>query len=644
MNKRIAIISVIFIPLFLIALKNTGSKPAQASVEYIPLKTFFGNPEKVSPSISPDGKRIAYLAPLVKNDENQMLNIWVKSVDKNDDKPLTKDADRSVHEFFWSYDNEQILYLKDTDGDENWKLHGINLETKKVTRYTPFDKVQTHIFAYNKHHPTTILLGLNKDNPESHDVYSLDLTTGKLTLVMKNPGKVDMFAIDSNLSVRGYFQEKDDGSKQFVAKNGDSWKVIRTYSEQDNQINTHILGFCDTKNSAYILESKGSDKAQIIALNCATGKVKIIGNDTTYDMAGAYINPDTHEIEAVSCEKEKLEWTVLKKDSTFARVLSAFSGMGNVHITDCDTLQKLWIVTIEKDTSCAVYYVYNAQENTKTELFKARPNLPCHALAPMDPIKITSRDGLALHGYITYPREVGRKNLPMVLYVHGGPWARDSWGYHGLVQWLANRGYVVLQLNFRGSTGYGKKFLNASNKQWAAKMHDDLIDGVEWAIKSGFVDPKKIAIFGGSYGGYAALVGATFTPDTFCCAVDICGPSNLITLLNTFPPYWKLWRAKFDAQIGNVDTEQEFLQSRSPLFKVDAIKIPLLIAQGAQDPRVKQAESEQIVEALKKRNIPYEYILFPDEGHGFVKAENRLKAYAAIDAFLARYLGGRCEA
>ncbi len=639
MKKRTVIAALLVVPVLLFAIKSARTNmPALIS-----RKTFFGNPEKVNAVLSPNGQSIAYLAPLVKNDEKQVLNIWIRSIDKKDDLPLTNDTDRSIADFFFAHDGSQILYIKDTKGDENWRLYGIDLVTKTVTCYTPFEKVQARVLAHNKQNPTTILLGLNKDDPKLHDVYSLDLKTGKLTFVLKNPGNVAQYAIDSQLKVQGMLQELPTGGKQFLARKNDGWEPIRVYECEDSQNTCFILGFCDKDNSAYILEAKESNTSRIVALNCTTGKITVIAHDDDYDMSSASINPDTHEVEAVCCQKEKEEWRILKQGN-FAKVLKAFEGMGNIHVESEDDSSNLWTVMTEKDTDCAVYYLYDAQKNTKKELFKARPDLPVKALSPMESIKFTSRDGLTIHGYITYPRGIPRTNLPMVLFVHGGPWSRDKWHYNSQVQWLANRGYAVMQINYRGSTGYGKKFVSAANKEWGGKMHDDLIDGIDWAVKSGTIDPKKIAIMGGSYGGYAALVGATFTPDVFCCAVDYVGPSNLITFLKSTPAYWELWRAKNNKAIGNPETEQEFLRSRSPLFKADTIKIPLLIAQGAHDPRVNAAESEQIVAALKKHGIPHEYLLFPDEGHGFIKAENRLKVFAATETFLARYLGGRCEA
>jgi dipeptidyl aminopeptidase/acylaminoacyl peptidase len=316
---------------------------------------------------------------------------------------------------------------------------------------------------------------------------------------------------------------------------------------------------------------------------------------------------------------------------------------GDVFATSRDNADRNWIIGFTKDDGPIPYYAYNRDTKKATFLFFHRPEMKNYTLADMEPISFTARDGLTVHGYITYPPGVPREDLPVVLNVHGGPYYRDQWGYNPEAQWLANRGYACLQINFRGSTGYGKKHLNAGDKEWGGKMHNDLIDAVEWAVDQGIADPENVAIYGGSYGGYAALVGATFTPDVFCCAVDAMGPSNLITFLTTIPPYWKPLIDLMYTRVGNPETEEEFLKSRSPLFKVDRIQIPMLIAQGANDVRVKQAESEQVVEAMKEKGIDYEYMLFEDEGHGFVKSENRLKFYAAVEKFLAKHMGGRYE-
>lgn len=393
----------------------------------------------------------------------------------------------------------------------------------------------------------------------------------------------------------------------------------------------------------YLVDARNSNTGRLVKMDLATGETSVIAEDAQYDVSNVLVDPDNYTIQAVAFNRDRVEWIVLdesiKLDFDTIREISR----GNFAVTSRDNADRTWIISFSRDDGPVAFYAYDRQTRKVTFLFDNQPDLNKYTLATMEPISFTSRDGLTIHGYLTLPPKTEGKNLPLVLNVHGGPQARDNWGYNPEAQWLANRGYACLQVNYRGSTGYGKEFLSAGDREWGGKMHDDLVDAVQWAIKQGIADPQKVAIYGGSYGGYAALVGATFTPDLFCCAVDIVGPSNLITLLRSVPPYWSALLVSLYRRVGNPDTDEEFLKSRSPLFKVDQIKIPMLIAQGANDPRVKQAESEQIVEAMKKRGIDYEYMLFPDEGHGFAKPENRLKFYAAAEKFLAKHLGGRFE-
>jgi dipeptidyl aminopeptidase/acylaminoacyl peptidase len=393
----------------------------------------------------------------------------------------------------------------------------------------------------------------------------------------------------------------------------------------------------------YLLDSRGANTARLVDLDLTTGATDVLAGDERYDVGDVLINPDTYEVEAVAIERARAEWTVLdesvREDFEFVERLNR----GDFTVVSRDRADDKWLVAFTVDDGGASYYSYDRREKEGAHLFDARPDLAGYTLARMEPISFTTRDGLEIEGYLTPPPGAGRASLPIVLNVHGGPWGRNGWGYDPEAQWLANRGYACLQVNFRGSTGYGKKFLNAGNKEWGAKMHDDLVDAVKWAAEQGIADPERVAIYGGSYGGYAALVGAAFTPDLFRCAVDVVGPSNLITLIKTIPPYWSTLLATFQERVGNPETEEEFLKSRSPLFFVDRIKVPLLIAQGANDPRVKQAESEQIVAAMREKGIDHEYLLFEDEGHGFARPENRLKFYAAAERFLAKHLGGRVE-
>jgi dipeptidyl aminopeptidase/acylaminoacyl peptidase len=355
------------------------------------------------------------------------------------------------------------------------------------------------------------------------------------------------------------------------------------------------------------------------------------------------VHPETHAVQAAAVQRARTEWIVL--DDGVREDFEAIGdlGRGDFSVTSRDRADESWLVAVNSDDGGASFFAYDRRTKEGVHLFDARPELADYPLAKMEPIGFTSRDGLEVEGYLTLPPGAKTEGLPMVLNVHGGPWARDGWGYDPEAQWFANRGYACLQVNFRGSTGYGKDFLNAGNREWGGRMHDDLVDAVRWAVERGVADPERVAIYGGSYGGYAALAGVTFTPDLFRCAVDIVGPSNIITLIESVPPYWKPLIATFTERVGNPKTEADFLKSRSPLFYVDKIKAPLLIAQGANDPRVKQAESEQIVAAMKERGIDHEYLLFEDEGHGFARPENRLKFYAAAEEFLAKHLGGRVE-
>lgn len=604
----------------------------------IPRTTLFGNPEKASPQISPDGKRLGYLAPV-----NNVLNVWIRTVGKEDDQVVTKDTLRGIRIYFWAEDNQHIVYLQDVGGDENWRVYATNLSTKQTRDLTPFPKVQAQIVATDPNFPNEILIGLNKRDERVHDVYRLNLSTGDLTLAAENPGTVAGWVADANLKVRGAQVMRQDGGFDLNIRDDESspWKTVVTWGPDDNF--SGPVGFTKDGKSIFLQDSRGANATRLVKLDIGSTKLAVLAEDPQYDVSNVLVHPKTYEVQAVSFLKERNEWLVLDKS-----VQDDFNAIKKVHPGDFffnnrDQADKTWLVGFTADDGPVSYYAYSRDAKTATFLFYARPELTKYKLAKMMPVSYTSRDGLMVHGYLTFPVGMEPKNLPMVLNVHGGPWGRDTWGYNGEAQWFANRGYACLQINFRGSTGYGKQFVNAGNREWGAKMHNDLIDGVNWAIKQGYADPKRTAIYGGSYGGYAALVGAAFTPDVFACAVDIVGPSNIVTLIRSIPPYWSTYRKVFDVRVGNIDTEEEFLKSRSPLFKADQIKIPMLIAQGANDPRVKQAESEQIVNALKKAGKPVEYIVFPDEGHGFARPENRLKFYAAAESFLAKYIGGRAE-
>ncbi|HLI07673.1 MAG TPA: S9 family peptidase [Ktedonobacteraceae bacterium] len=608
-------------------------------VPLIPREVLFGNPVKTSPRISPDGKRMAYIAPV-----NNVLNVWVGTVGRDNYEPVTNDTDRGIRFYFWAKDNRHILYIQDKEGDENWRLYATSLETKETRDLTPFENVQVHIIDVDKHFPDELLIGMNKENPQVHDVYRVIISTGELTMVAKNPGNIAGWVSDVNFKVRGAVATLPDGSSQMLVRENEQaeWQVLLTWGP-DDALNSGPVGFTKDGQSLYLEDSSNANASRLVKMNIASGEKTVLAEDPHYDIGAVMIQPDTLEVQAVAFNRERTEWLILDPS-----IKEDFETIGALHRGDFGVISRdnddeTWIISFTVDNGPVPFYAYQRSERKGTFLFDNQPELNKYVLARMEPISFTARDGLTIHGYLTRPPWGKQTHLPMVLNVHGGPWARDTWGYNPEAQWFANRGYACLQINFRGSTGFGKDFLNAGNREWGGKMHDDLVDAVHWAIEQDIADPERVGIYGGSYGGYAALVGATFTPDLFACAVDIVGPSNLITLIQTIPPYWSTFLANFHRRVGNPETEEEFLKSRSPLFKVDQIKIPMLIAQGANDPRVKQAESEQIVNAMKSRGIDYEYLLFPDEGHGFAKPENRLRFYTAAEKFLARYLGGRYE-
>jgi dipeptidyl aminopeptidase/acylaminoacyl peptidase len=435
---------------------------------------------------------------------------------------------------------------------------------------------------------------------------------------------------------------KPDGGQDLLTRdNADGeWKTIKSWTNEEQG---GPVGFGTDPNTLYIIGNDNANAARLLKLDLATNKETVIAEDKEYDVSGAMMDDRRRVLVAVAFTKAKTEWTALddsvKADLEFLKNFRR----GEFNVTSKTHDDTKWLVAYSTDDGPTSYFLYDRPAKKAEFLFVNNSRLEGLKLAQMEPVEFKSKDGLTIHGYLTKPVGIDAKNLPTVLYVHGGPWARDSWGYNPAVQWLANRGYAVLQINYRGSTGYGKAFLNAGNREWAGKMHQDLLDGVDWIVKQGIADPKKIAIMGGSYGGYATLVGLTFTPEVFNCGVDIVGPSNIATLIRSIPPYWKPLRGIFDKRVGNIDTEEEFLKERSPLSKVDAITKPLLIGQGANDPRVKQAESDQIVAAMRKNGKEVKYVVYPDEGHGFARPENRLHFYAIAEEFLSRHLGGRSE-
>jgi dipeptidyl aminopeptidase/acylaminoacyl peptidase len=617
----------------------TASQSATQLPPLIPREILFGNPERARPQLSPDGKYLAYIAP----DEKNILQVWLRTVGQEDDRKLTDDKKRGIRMYFWTYNAEQLIYLQDSDGDENFHLYSVNIQSNIVRDLTPFQGVKAQPIDLDPEFPDEVLVGLNLKDPSKFDVYRVNLNNGAVEFDTDNPGNIVSWTADAEFKVRAATAATSDGGSDLLFREtvDKSWETIRHWGPDDEG---GAVSFSVDNKTLYIIGSHDANAQRLIALDLTSREETVIAEDEQYDVGGVVIHPTTRVIQAVSFYKDKVQWQVL--DQSIAADFEAISQVreGEFSVSSRTLADDTWLVSYMTDDGPVYYYTYDRKSKTNTFLFSNQPKLEELPLTSMQPISYEARDGLTIHGYLTTPVGIEAKNLPTVLLVHGGPWARDYWGYDPEAQWLANRGYAVLQVNFRGSTGYGKAFLNAANRQWAATMHDDLIDAVNWLVEQGIADPKKIAIMGGSYGGYAALVGLTFTPDVFAAGVDIVGPSNLVTLMQSIPPYWAPMKAMFAHRLGDLEKEEEFLKERSPLFFVDRIQKPLLIAQGANDPRVKQAESEQIVEAMKKAGKPVEYVLYTDEGHGFARPENRLHFFAIAEEFLAKYLGGRSEA
>jgi len=610
--------------------------------ELIPRRVLFGNPERVSPRISPNGASLAWIAPY-----EGVLNVWIAPLGADgvawgSAQVVTDDTDRGIRVFRWAHDGRHLLYLQDTGGDENWRLYDVDLHTMRRRDLTPFEGVQAQILATEKKHPGDILVGLNRDNPALHDVYRLDLVTGDLVKQVENPGFAGWVA-DTELEIRAGVALEPDGSMVVKVRDGvaGDWRVLLKMPAEDALTSGPIAITAD--GSMLALSSVGADTGQLVRIDLGSGATEVLAADPEADVSGVRLHPDTREPQIVTWNKERLEYRVL--DDAVAADVVAVRALhpGDPELVSHDHSDMVWLVAFTNDAGPVPYFLYDRQRREGRFLFDHRPELARYELAPMEPFSYTARDGLTIHGYATFPPGAARTGLPAVLNVHGGPWGRDSWGFNPEAQWFANRGYLCLQVNFRASTGYGKAFVNAGDREWGGAMQNDLTDAVAFAVGQGWADPARVAIYGGSYGGYAALAGAAFTPDLFRCAVDIVGPSNLKTLIETIPPYWQPQVSLYHQRVGNPETDAEFLWSRSPLSRASSIRTPLLIAQGANDPRVKQAESEQIVAALRDAGIDYEYMLFPDEGHGFAKPSNRLRFYKAAERFLARHLGGRAE-
>ena len=655
--------------------------------QLIPRSIIFGNPDKISVRISPNGHHTSFIAP-----HNGVLNIFLAQDHKIEEaKVITNDTHRGIRQYFWSYDNKHIIYSQDKDGDENEHLFKIDIISGEITDVTPLEGVKAQVVGISRKFPDYIMIMLNDRRKDFFDLYLLNLKDNKLHLLYNNDNYMDI-SIDDDFQIRfasqstldggrriDIFAKQDNGIAQLIEKidndpEDDSIKsIIQTIHninkkefinvQPEDIYTTDVVGFSREYNQIYMIDSRERDKAGLYKFNIMTNEQELIFSSDKADVSGIIQNPETKEIEAITWTyaKDEIKFFSSKVESLFKILKTKVDGEWQIASRSLD--DKIWIMAVTSDITPPQYFRVNTETEDAQFLFSGQSSLDNYKLSPMYPIVIKARDGLELVSYLTLPKELQiltskldgnifkdiktNKKVPLVIYVHGGPTARDEWGLDKVHQWLSDRGYAVLSINYRGSTGFGKDFINSGNGQWSRKMHDDLIDGANWAISQGITSEDNIAIMGGSYGGYAALVGLTFTPDFFRCAVDIVGPSNLVTLLESIPPYWAPYIENLNRKTGgNIKTEEgkQELLSRSPITKVSSIKKPLLIGQGANDPRVKQAESDQIVHAMLDKQIPVIYALYPDEGHGFARPENRMSFFMLTEYFLYQHmLGGKLE-
>lgn len=613
--------------------------------DLIPRSVLFGNPERTAVRLSPDGKQLSWLAP-----KDGVMNIWVAPVGKLDQaKVVTSETKRPVQRYRWAFTSTHLLYVQDVGGDENFHVLRVDLADGKTTDLTPFPGARAEIADLSEKQPTTIIVSVNDRDPQAMDLHSIDLLTGKRTLLVKNDQGFGGFVLDPELRVRFATKPQPDGSVvEMTRGKDDQWSTYATIPFEDT-MTTQLVGVAPGGKVAYRLESRGRDTAALVSFDIATKKPKVLAEDPRADAGNVLVHPTRHTVQAVSFDYLREQWKVL--DRSVQRDLDALAKLdgGEPHVTSRTLDDKTWLVMTSSEQHPGRFYIWNRAKQRGTFLFSTQPALEQQPLVKMHPTVIPSRDGLPLVSYLTLPAAAdpdgdGKANqpVPLVLTVHGGPWGRDSWGYDPLHQLLANRGYAALSVNFRGSTGFGKKFVNAGNLEWGKKMHDDLLDAVGWAVAHKVAPADQICILGGSYGGYATLAGLAMTPEVFRCGVDIVGPSNLLTLLASIPPYWAPMLAMLKARVGDPGTPEgkALLVAASPLTHAANIRRPLLIGQGANDPRVKQAESEQIVAAMQQHRLPVTYVLFPDEGHGFRRPENAIAFWAVTEAFLSAHLGG----
>jgi len=627
MYKKISYLSV-FILLSLMTTQLFAQTPL------IPLKDFFRNPEKTGYQISPDGKYFSYLAPW----ENR-LNIFIQEAGTDKAVRVTEATERDITSYFWK-GNNRIVYAQDKGGDENFKLFSVERDGKNLKMLTPAEKVRAEVVDDLENIDDEMLISMNQRDPAAFDVYRINLKTGDMKMIAENPGNIMGWITDHDGKLR--MAAGSDGVNSVLMYRDDESQPFREVLSTNFRDAVDPLFFTFDNKYIYASSNLNRDKAAIVKFDIANGKeLEMMYENPDVDVSGLSYSKKRKVLTAISytTDKRKLKFLDKIAEDRYNRIKKEL-GDYEVVITGTNKDEDKFLVRTYSDRSLGAYYFYDMNTDKLTKVAEVSPWINEKELSIQKPIQYTSRDGLTINGYLTLPNGKEAKNLPVVINPHGGPWARDNWGYNPEIQFLANRGYAVLQMNFRGSTGYGKKFWEASFREWGLKMQDDISDGVKWLVDQGIADPKKVAIYGGSYGGYATLAGITYTPDLYTCAVDYVGVSNMFTFMKTIPPYWEPFRKMMYEMVGDPEKDKELFEKVSPVFHADKIKAPLFIAQGRKDPRVNVDESDQMVDALKKRGIEVEYMVKDNEGHGFRNQENRYDFYGAMEKFFGKYLGG----
>lgn len=635
-TKALALLLLLFIlPAAALAQKKVQTKDTIPPM--IPLKDFFKNPTKVAYSISPSGEYLAYMQPW-----ETRLNVFVEKIGSRKAVRVTSAKQRDISGFAWKGDN-RIVYIQDTGGDENFRLYAVGIDGSNPKDLTPFEKVRAQIIDRLERNENEILVGLNKRQPRVFDVYRINVNTGEMQMVAENPGNYTGWSTDWDGKLRiAVTTDGVNNTLMFRNTEADKFEPVTTTSFRET---ISPLAFTPDNKQIYVATNIGRDKTAIVKYDVENKKeIEKIYENPEVDVASLLTSRKRRVITGVAYTTDKTNYYFIDKDrAELQKDLERRLPGYEVRLAGCNLDEDKCLVRTFTDRSLGAYYFYDRKAKDLRKLSDVSPWLNDKDMAPMKPIQYQSRDGLTIHGYLTLPKGVSPRNLPVVVNPHGGPWFRDSWGYNPEVQFLANRGYAVLQMNFRGSTGYGRKFWEASFKQWGKAMQDDITDGVQWLIKQGIADPKRVGIYGGSYGGYATLAALTFTPDLYAAGVDYVGVSNIFTFIKAFPPYWKPYLEMIYEMVGDPEKDKDLLTAASPVFHTDKIKVPLLIAQGANDPRVNKGESDQMVAALKARGIEVPYMVKENEGHGFSNEENRFDFYRAMEEFLGKHLGGRVE-